>query len=143
MGRESAGVVYGLHRGLGIAAVCMGGTQAAALFFRPGTTNRYRKYWKSYHHLVGYGCVIVGVVNVFQGFEVMGLGRSYAKLAYCLVVATAAGVSVALEANAWVVFCRKAEEEKVMMMSDLHESGTRSTQGPGIKQKRSGSSLLL
>ncbi|ONK76278.1 uncharacterized protein A4U43_C03F25940 [Asparagus officinalis] len=107
MGADSVGVTYGVHRGLGIAAVCMGGLQAAALMFRPGTTNRYRKYWKSYHHLVGYGCVVVGVVNVFQGFEVMGIGRSYAKLAYCLVLSTVVGAS-------WVVFCRKAEEEKVL-----------------------------
>lgn len=113
MGNASVGLVYGLHRALGIAAVCMGGLQAAAVMLRPGTTHRYRKYWKSYHHLVGYGCVVVGVVNVFQGFEVMGLGRSYWKLGYCLALSTAAGAAVALEANAWVVFCRKAEEERL------------------------------
>ncbi|KAL0925948.1 hypothetical protein M5K25_004325 [Dendrobium thyrsiflorum] len=96
--------VYTLHKGLGIAVMTAGGLQAAAMFFRPAATHRCRKYWKSYHHLVGYGLVVIGVVNVFQGMELMGLGRSYAKLVYCLALATMAGASVALEVNGWVVF---------------------------------------
>lgn len=125
MGKESIGIVYGMHRGLGIGVFCMGALQAAALVMRPGTTSRYRRYWKSYHHLVGYGCVVVGVVNVFQGMEVMGVGGgSYWRLAYCLVVATMVGGCVGLEVNGWVVFCRKVEEEKVK-----REGGGRSEVG--------------
>ncbi|XP_020104781.1 cytochrome b561 and DOMON domain-containing protein At2g04850 [Ananas comosus] len=107
MGRASPGVTYSLHRGLGVAAVVAGGLQSAALLFRPKTTHRFRKYWKSYHHFVGYGCAVVGVVNVFQGMEVMGLGGTYWKLAYCLALASLVGSCVALEVNAWVVFCRR------------------------------------
>ncbi|GJN08796.1 hypothetical protein PR202_ga26752 [Eleusine coracana subsp. coracana] len=114
MGSASPGVTYRLHRGLGVAAATAGSLQTLAVFFRPKTTNRYRKYWKSYHHLLGYGCVVVGVVNVFQGFEVMGLGGSYWKLGYCLALAALVGACVALEVNAWVVFCRKQEEDKLM-----------------------------
>ncbi|CAN6290360.1 unnamed protein product [Urochloa humidicola] len=114
MGSASPGVTYKLHRGLGIAAATAGSLQTLAMFFRPKTTNRYRKYWKSYHHLVGYGCVVVGVVNVFQGFEVMGLGATYWKLGYCLALATLVDACVALEVNAWVVFCRRQQEEKLM-----------------------------
>ncbi|KAK8936508.1 hypothetical protein KSP39_PZI012201 [Platanthera zijinensis] len=113
MGVAMGGGGHAMHRGLGIAAVTAGGLQAAAVLFRPGTTHRFRKYWKSYHHLVGYGLVVVAVVNVFQGMELMGLAGSYAKLAYCLALATLAGACAALEANAWVVFCRNAEEEKI------------------------------
>ncbi|KAM0890675.1 hypothetical protein ACQ4PT_026888 [Festuca glaucescens] len=114
MGAASPGVTYKLHRGLGIAAATAGSLQTLAVFFRPKTTNRYRKYWKSYHHLLGYGCVVIGVVNVFQGFEVMGLGASYWKLGYCMALATLIGGCVALEVNAWVVFCRRQQEEKLM-----------------------------
>lgn len=114
MGSASPGVTYKLHRGLGITAATAGSLQTLAMFFRPKTTNRYRKYWKSYHHLVGYGCVVVGVVNVFQGFEVMGLGASYWKLGYCMALASLVGGCVALEVNAWVVFCRRQQEEKLM-----------------------------
>lgn len=113
LGAVSAGVEYGLHRKLGVAAFSMGAVQTVALLFRPKTTNKFRKYWKSYHHFVGYGCVVVGVVNVLEGFEVMGWGRSYMKLAYCLAVSTLVGGAVALEVNSWVVFCRKAKEEKM------------------------------
>jgi hypothetical protein len=113
MGAASPGVTYRMHRGLGVAAATAGSLQTLAVFFRPKTTNRYRKYWKSYHHLLGYGCVVVGVVNVFQGFEVMGLGGSYWKLGYCLALAALVGACVALEVNAWVIFCRKQQEEKI------------------------------
>ncbi|KAJ0982230.1 hypothetical protein J5N97_010485 [Dioscorea zingiberensis] len=113
MGNASPGVTYTLHRGLGVAVVVAGGMQSLALLFRPSATHRFRKYWKSYHHFVGYGCVVLGVVNVFQGMEIMGLGRSYGKLGYCVALSTLLGVCVALEVNAWVVFCRKAKEEKL------------------------------
>lgn len=113
LGELSPGKVYGLHRKLGFIAFCLGSLQTLALLFRPRTTNKYRKYWKSYHHFVGYACVVLGIVNVFQGFEVMEASRSYAKLAYCLCLSTLIGISIALEVNSWVVFCRKAEEEKL------------------------------
>ncbi|PON77141.1 Cytochrome b561 and DOMON domain-containing protein [Trema orientale] len=113
LGDLSPGVQYGLHRKLGFAAFILGALQTLALLFRPKTTNKFRKYWKSYHHFVGYSCVVLGVVNVFQGFEVMGQGRSYAKLGYCLCLATLIGACISLEVNSWVVFCRKAKEEKL------------------------------
>ncbi|XP_062027801.1 cytochrome b561 and DOMON domain-containing protein At2g04850 [Rosa rugosa] len=113
LGDMSPGVQYSLHRKLGFAAFCLGGLQTLALLFRPKTTTKFRKYWKSYHHFVGYACVVLGVVNVFQGFEVMGAARSYAKLAYCLGLSTLLGVCIALEVNSWVVFCRKSKEEKL------------------------------
>lgn len=113
LGELSPGRVYGLHRKLGLATFCLGILQTMALLFRPKTTNKFRRYWKSYHHFVGYACVVLGVVNVFQGFEVMGEGRSYGKLAYCLCLSTLAGVCVALEVNSWVIFCRKAKEEQL------------------------------
>lgn len=113
LGELSPGVEYGLHRKLGFAAFCLGGLQTLALLFRPKTTNKFRKYWKSYHHFVGYSCVILGVVNVFQGFEAMGASRSYAKLGYCLGLSTLIGVCIALEVNSWVIFCRKSKEEKL------------------------------
>ncbi|KAK4437296.1 cytochrome and DOMON domain-containing protein [Sesamum alatum] len=113
LGELSPGRVYGLHRKLGFAAFCLGWLQTLALLFRPKTTNKFRKYWKSYHHFVGYACVVLGVVNCFQGFEVMGESNSYAKFAYCLCLSTLVGVCIALEVNSWVIFCRKAKEEKL------------------------------
>ncbi|XP_042490588.1 cytochrome b561 and DOMON domain-containing protein At2g04850 [Macadamia integrifolia] len=113
LGDLSPGVEYGIHRKLGFAAFSLGSLQTLALLFRPKTTNKFRKYWKSYHHFVGYGCVVLGVVNVFQGFDVMGISRSYAKLVYCLALSTLIGVCIALEVNGWVIFCRKSKEEKM------------------------------
>ncbi|WVY90006.1 hypothetical protein V8G54_035520 [Vigna mungo] len=113
LGQLSPGVEYRLHRKLGIAVFCLGALQTLALLFRPNTRNKFRKYWKSYHHFVGYSCVVLGFVNVFQGFEVMGASRSYAKLTYCLGLSTLIGLCIALEVNSWVVFCRKSKEDKM------------------------------
>ncbi|KAL0341451.1 UNVERIFIED_CONTAM: cytochrome and DOMON domain-containing protein [Sesamum calycinum] len=113
LGELSPGKVYGLHRKLGFAAFCLGWLQTLALLFRPKTNEQVQKYWKSYHHFVGYACVVLGVVNCFQGFEVMGESNSYAKLAYCLCLSTLVGFCIALEVNSWVIFCRKAKEEKL------------------------------
>ncbi|KAL3509984.1 hypothetical protein ACH5RR_029385 [Cinchona calisaya] len=113
LGEPSPGRVFGVHRKLGFAMFCLGWLQTLALLFRPKTTNKFRKYWQSYQHFVGYACVVLGVVTVFQVFEVMGESRSYAKLAYCLGLSTLIGVSVALEVNSWVIFCRKAKEDKL------------------------------
>ncbi|XWS36707.1 hypothetical protein CRYUN_Cryun20dG0108800 [Craigia yunnanensis] len=113
LGEMSPGVTYGLHRKLGFAAFCLGALQTLALLFRPKTTHKFRKYWKSYHHFVGYACLVIGVVNVFQGFEVMGESRSYAKLGYCLCLSTLIGVCITLEVNSWVIFCRKSKEETI------------------------------
>ncbi|KAG7011874.1 Cytochrome b561 and DOMON domain-containing protein, partial [Cucurbita argyrosperma subsp. argyrosperma] len=128
LGELSPGVEYSLHRKLGIAVFTLGGLQTLALLFRPKTTNKFRKYWKSYHHFVGYACVVMGVVNVFQGFEAMAESGSYAKLAYCLGLSTLVGVCVALEVNSWVVFCRKSQEEKMRREGLI-----------GVSEKESGS----
>ncbi|CAI0383829.1 unnamed protein product [Linum tenue] len=124
LGNSSPGVTYGLHRKLGIAAFCLGGLQTLALLFRPKTTNKYRKYWKSYHHFVGYACVVIGVVNVFEGFEVMGAGGSYGKLAYCLCLSTLIGACIALEVNSWVIFCRKSKEDKLRREGIISDKGS-------------------
>ncbi|KAL5987881.1 hypothetical protein ACLOJK_035637 [Asimina triloba] len=131
LGQESPGVVYGLHGKLGVAAFCLGATQTLALLFRPKTTHKFRKYWKSYHHFVGYACVVLGVVNVFQGFEVMGYGLSYQKLGYCLVLSTLVGVCISMEVNSWVVFCRKAQEEKIRkvgLVGEPHQKASSASQ---------------
>ncbi|KAM7274655.1 hypothetical protein ACFE04_016521 [Oxalis oulophora] len=131
LGDLSPGVVYSLHKKLGIATFCLGWLQMMALLFRPKTTNKFRRYWKSYHHFVGYACVVLGVVNVFQGFEVMGEGKSYGKLVYCLCLSTLVGICVSLEANSWVVFCRKSEEEK-LRREGLIASSVSNSKGSGV-----------
>ena len=119
--------MYGLHRELGFIAFCLASVQTLALLFRPKRTHKYRKYWKSYYHFVGYACVVIGVVNVFQGFQVMEASGSYAKLAYCLCLSTLIGICVALDVNNWVIFYRKTEEEKLRREGVIGES----TKGSG------------
>ncbi|RVW95145.1 Cytochrome b561 and DOMON domain-containing protein [Vitis vinifera] len=65
--------------------------------------------WEAFRHLLY--CLGPNYQQVQEGFEVMGSSRSYAKLAYCLSLATLIGICIASEVNSWVIFCRKAKEE--------------------------------
>lgn len=81
---------------------------------------------------MGYACVVLGVVNVFQGFEVMGASYSYVKLAYCLCLSTLVGICIALEVNSWVIFCRKVKEDKLKregIFASASEKESRSSRG--------------
>jgi hypothetical protein len=73
--------------------------------------------------------VVLGFVNVFQGFEVIGASKSYAKLSYCLGLYTLIGVSIALEVNSWVICCRKSKEEKMRKEGLIGTSSDKGSSG--------------
>lgn len=112
LGKLSPGTVHDFHRNLGITIFALGSLQICALLFRPKKTHKLRKYWKSYHHFVGYACVIISVVNVFEGINLMQFPPdSYFKLVYSLTVSSLIGVCVVLEVNNWIVFFKAVDEE--------------------------------
>lgn len=112
LGKLSPGTVHDFHRNLGITIFALGSLQICALLFRPKKTHKLRKYWKSYHHFVGYACVIISVVNVFEGINLMQFPPdSYFKLVYSLTVSSLIGVSVVLEVNNWIVYFKGVDEE--------------------------------
>lgn len=112
LGKLSKGKTNDFHRNLGITIFALGSIQICALLFRPKKTHKLRKYWKSYHHFVGYTCVIISVVNVFEGINLMQLpSDSYVKLVYSLTISSLIGVCVVLEVNNWIVFFKGVSEE--------------------------------
>lgn len=111
LGKQSLGAMNDFHRKLGITIFSLGSIQICALLFRPKKTHKLRKYWKSYHHFVGYTCVIISVVNVFEGISLLQLSPdSYVKLVYSLTLSSLIGVFVVLEVNNWIVFFRDVDE---------------------------------
>ncbi|KAH9321184.1 hypothetical protein KI387_015823, partial [Taxus chinensis] len=113
LGKLSQGISHDFHRNLGIVMFTLGSLQTFALLFRPKKTHKLRKYWKSYHHFVGYACVIISVVNVFEGINIMGLPpSSNVKLVYSLAISSLIGLCVVLEVNSWIIFFRSRNEEE-------------------------------
>ncbi|GLJ12511.1 hypothetical protein SUGI_0192390 [Cryptomeria japonica] len=110
LGKMSQGVSHNFHRNLGIVIFTLGTLQIFALLFRPKKAHKLRKYWKSYHHFVGYACLIISIVNVFEGINLMGL--STVKLLYSLAISSLIGLCVVLEVNSWIMFFKSKREEE-------------------------------
>ncbi|THU62450.1 hypothetical protein C4D60_Mb01t05270 [Musa balbisiana] len=67
------------HRTIGIIIFCLATLQIMALWLKPKKknegskiiTDRPRKYWSIYHHLVGYTLITLSIVNIFKGFAIL------------------------------------------------------------------------
>uniref|UniRef100_A0A6N2LZW8 Cytochrome b561 and DOMON domain-containing protein n=1 Tax=Salix viminalis TaxID=40686 RepID=A0A6N2LZW8_SALVM len=81
LGSESASIQYDAHRTIGIILFCLGTLQVFALLLRPKPDHKYRFYWNIYHHLVGYSVIILGIINIFKGFNILNPDKKW-KNAY-------------------------------------------------------------
>ncbi|PKI59176.1 hypothetical protein CRG98_020441 [Punica granatum] len=106
LGSESPSVVYSNHRNIGIALFCLATVQIFALLLRPKKDHKYRTYWNIYHHGVGYAILILGILNIFKGYDILKPGEKW-KTAYIIVISILGGIAVFLEAITWIVVLRR------------------------------------
>ncbi|GLU08026.1 hypothetical protein SLE2022_249560 [Rubroshorea leprosula] len=106
LGAESKGVQYTGHRNIGIALFSLATVQIFALLLRPNKDHKYRFYWNIYHHGLGYSIIILGIINVFKGFNILLPGEHW-KTAYIIVIAVLGGIAVLLEALTWIVVLKR------------------------------------
>ena len=86
--------------------------QVFALFLRPKKDNKFRSYWNIYHHGLGYGIVILGIINVFKGLAILDPEKKW-KLAYIVLIIILGGIALFLEAITWIVVVkRKSNDSK-------------------------------
>ncbi|KAK8575488.1 hypothetical protein V6N13_033273 [Hibiscus sabdariffa] len=111
LGSESPGIQYSAHRTIGIILLCLGTSQVFALLLRPKPDQKLRFYWNIYHHLVGYGVIILGVINIFKGFDILEPEKKW-KNAYIGVIIALACNAVMLEAYTWFFLQRKRSESE-------------------------------
>ncbi|XP_038899819.1 cytochrome b561 and DOMON domain-containing protein At3g25290-like [Benincasa hispida] len=111
LGSESEGFVAYDHRNIGIALFAMATLQMFALFLRPKKDHKYRMYWNVYHHSLGYSILILGIINVFKGFNMLNPDRKW-KSAYIVVIAVVGVIAVILEAFTWVVVLKRKSSNK-------------------------------
>ncbi|KAL4366895.1 hypothetical protein GQ457_05G031750 [Hibiscus cannabinus] len=72
LGSESPGIQCNAHRTIGIILLCLGTSQELKLDL-PKPNQKLRFYWNIYHHLVGYGVIILGVIIALACNAVMRL----------------------------------------------------------------------
>ncbi|KAG4137822.1 hypothetical protein ERO13_D07G095500v2 [Gossypium hirsutum] len=106
LGSESLGIMYSGHRNIGIALFVLATVQIFALFLRPKKDHKYRFYWNIYHHGVGYAVLVLGILNVFKGFDILNPDRKW-KLAYMIIIIALGAISFLLEAITWVVVLKR------------------------------------
>uniref|UniRef100_A0A804UDX5 Cytochrome b561 and DOMON domain-containing protein n=1 Tax=Zea mays TaxID=4577 RepID=A0A804UDX5_MAIZE len=110
LGKESRGVTYTDHRNIGIAVFALGTLQVLALFLRPKKEHKFRVYWNTYHHSVGYAVIVLGVVNIFKGMSILGVEQRW-RTAYIAAVCVLLVAAAALEAVTWGVVLRRRKAD--------------------------------
>lgn len=81
-------------------------SQIFALFIRPKKEHKYRHYWNIYHHSIGYTVIILGIINIFRGFDILSPEKKW-KSAYIIVIAVLGGIALLLEVITWIVVLRR------------------------------------
>ncbi|XP_020248750.1 cytochrome b561 and DOMON domain-containing protein At3g25290-like [Asparagus officinalis] len=120
LGSKSKGIVYSTHRNIGITLFSLGTLQLFALLLRPKKDHKYRLYWNIYHHAVGYTVIILGIVNVFEGLQILSPENKW-KEAYIIVIAILGGIALLLEAVTWIV--RKSDKSSKLYDASNGVSG--------------------
>ncbi|KAK4781359.1 hypothetical protein SAY86_015461 [Trapa natans] len=106
LGAESKGIVYSLHRNIGIGVFCLATVQMFALLMRPKKDHKYRCYWNIYHHATGYSILVLGILNVFKGYDILRPAEKW-KSAYIIAIAILAGLAFLLEVVTWIVVIKR------------------------------------
>ncbi|KAK4779197.1 hypothetical protein SAY86_006725 [Trapa natans] len=106
LGGKSEGIIYSSHRNLGIAIFCMSTIQMFALLVRPKKDHKYRFYWNIYHHGFGYSIIIIGIVNVFKGYDILRPAEKW-KSRYITTIAALVGFALLLEVVTWMVVLKR------------------------------------
>ncbi|KAK8532416.1 hypothetical protein V6N12_053859 [Hibiscus sabdariffa] len=109
LGNQSSGITYSSHRNIGITLFVLATVQVFALFLRPNKEHKYRFYWNIYHHSFGYAIVVLGIVNVFKGFNILRPDYKW-KSAYTNTIISLGAISLLLEAVTWVVVLKRRSE---------------------------------
>ncbi|KAL7154200.1 hypothetical protein ABFS83_04G219700 [Erythranthe nasuta] len=109
LGSESKGITYSTHRSIGIALFTLATVQIFALLLRPKKDHKYRFYWNIYHHGFGYGILILGIINVFKGFDILQPQNKW-KNAYIVLISVLGVIALLLEAITWIIVLRRKKK---------------------------------
>ncbi|KAL0390279.1 UNVERIFIED_CONTAM: cytochrome and DOMON domain-containing protein [Sesamum calycinum] len=122
LGSQSKGVTYSNHRNIGIALFALATVQIFALLLRPKKDHKYRFYWNIYHHGFGYMIIILGIINVFKGFDILKPEAKW-RNAYIVVIAVLGGIALLLEAITWIVVLRRKKSSESTKPYDGFNNG--------------------
>lgn len=85
--------------------------QMLALRLRPSQKDEYRKYWNMYHHFLGYGLLVIIIMNIFKGIHILQAGNGW-KWAYIGILTILGAIVLGLEIVTWAKFCYDKQKQK-------------------------------
>ncbi|XP_073139699.1 cytochrome b561 and DOMON domain-containing protein At4g17280-like [Henckelia pumila] len=131
LGRQSQGIQFTSHRIIGIILFSIATLQVLALLLRPKKNHKYRSYWNIYHHLLGYSITVLGIINIFKGFNILRPDEKW-KTTYIGILVGLAFVAATMEVYTWyVVLKRKKSSNPRKMHNEIN--GTNGYHGYGTR----------
>lgn len=106
LGSQSPGITYTVHRTIGIILFCLATIQATAMLLRPKKENKYRIYWNVYHHMVGYSVIILGILNIFRGFDILKPKGKYER-DYIIFLLSLGAFAAFMEIFTWIIVLKR------------------------------------
>ncbi|CAL0302809.1 unnamed protein product [Lupinus luteus] len=122
LGSNSVGITYSLHRNIGIALFALATLQIFALFLRPKKDHKYRYFWNIYHHSIGYTIIILGLINIFKGFDILNPEKKW-KTTYIGVIAALGVIAVLLEVITWIVVLKRKANKSTKTVDGYNNNG--------------------
>ena len=81
-----------------------------ALFLRPKKDHKYRKFWNAYHYAAEYSIIVMGIINIFKGFEILQPQQKW-KIAYIAMITALGGIAIVLEVFTWIIVFRRKSNQ--------------------------------
>ncbi|KZV16051.1 cytochrome b561 and DOMON domain-containing protein-like, partial [Dorcoceras hygrometricum] len=131
LGSKSHGIQFTSHRIIGIILFSIATLQVLALLLRPKKNHKYRLYWNIYHHVLGYSITVLGIINIFKGFNILNPDEKW-KTTYIGILVGLAFVAAFMEVYTWyVVVKRKKSSNQHKMQNEIN--GTAGYHGYGAR----------
>ncbi|MCO5570777.1 hypothetical protein L7F22_024505 [Adiantum nelumboides] len=131
LGDYSVGVVHHKHRNVGIALFTIATLQVTALLLRPKKDHKIRKAWNIYHYTIGTTILILGILNIFYGFDILSPPGKWRR-AYVGVLIALGALTVCLEILSWTYTLHKNRKMKDKLQG-AHVGGVHSVEN-GFRQ---------
>jgi hypothetical protein len=88
-----------------------------AVVLRPKKDSKVRPFWNIYHHTIGSACIILIIVNIFEGFHLLQPAGKWRR-AYVAVLIVLGVIALVLEVLTWIVWFRRRSQKKMLELKD-------------------------
>ncbi|KAI9115786.1 hypothetical protein K1719_013455 [Acacia pycnantha] len=87
-----------------------------AAIFLGRQTSQARTFWNIFHYVIGYGVIVLSIINMFRGFSVSNTGRSWRNAYFCVIVSLGC-VALTLEVITWFLACKRRNKKTMEEIS--------------------------